>query len=101
MRASELKHIRSRRSSNRSAWPSDAHIVISVQDSGTGIAEDKLQELNSTGAVSSKRGVRSESGTGFGLAMSKDIVAGFGGQITAQSALGKGSTFLISLPRAQ
>ncbi len=84
-----------------SAWPADAQIVISVQDSGTGIAEDKLQELNSTGALLSKRGVRGETGTGFGLAMSKDIVAGFGGQITARSALGKGSTFLISFPRAE
>jgi len=83
------------------AWPSNGQIVIAVQDSGTGIAEDKLGQLNSDVAVSSVRGVRGESGTGFGLSMSRDIVAGFGGQITAQSSLGKGSRFLISLPRAQ
>lgn len=83
------------------AWPSNGQIVISVQDSGTGIAEDKLRELNSTGAVSSARGVRGEAGTGFGLSMSKDIVARFGGQITAQSGFGKGSRFLISMPSAE
>jgi signal transduction histidine kinase len=75
--------------------------VISVKDSGTGIAEGKLQELLATGAASSTRGIRGESGTGFGLSMCKDIVAVFGGQITARSAVGEGSNFLISLPRSE
>lgn len=83
------------------AWSSDGQIVISVRDSGTGIAEDKLQELLSTGAASSTQGMRGEKGTGFGLSMSKDIIGVFGGQITAQSTLGEGSNFFIFLPRGE
>ncbi|HEX5279967.1 MAG TPA: HAMP domain-containing sensor histidine kinase [Micropepsaceae bacterium] len=83
------------------AWPANGQVIISVEDSGTGIAGDKLQELLSSSAPSSTQGVRGETGTGFGLSMCKDIVAGFGGHITAQSVVGEGSRFLISLPRGQ
>ena len=37
-------------------------------------------------------------GTGLGLSTSRNIIEGFGGSLTVQSTLGKGSTFRITLP---
>jgi signal transduction histidine kinase len=83
------------------AWQANGELILSVKDSGTGISEDKLRQLLSGGAASSARGVRGETGTGFGLSMCKDIVARFGGHLTATSVVGQGSEFRLSLPRGE
>lgn len=80
------------------AWQADGAVFLSVKDSGTGIPEDKLRQLLSLGATSSTRGVRGETGTGFGLAMCKDIVTRFHGRLTATSIVGEGSEFRLRLP---
>ena len=38
-------------------------------------------------------------GVGLGLAISRDLARAMGGDLTAQSTLGQGSTFTLSLPR--
>lgn len=71
-------------------------LLIYVTDQGIGIAEDELPFIfdgfRSTAAVSGERG------SGLGLAISRRIVEAHGGQITVQSELGKGSTFVMHLP---
>ncbi len=77
-----------------------ASIVIEVEDSGIGIAEDKLARLfqpfiQADVTTSSRYG-----GTGLGLAISKRLCQLMGGSITATSTLGRGSIFKVELPCA-
>ena len=73
---------------------------INVRDSGPGIAPQHIEKLFTAferlGA--DQRGIE---GAGIGLALSKWLVEAMGGRITAQSALGEGSTFSVELPLAQ
>jgi signal transduction histidine kinase len=69
-------------------------IRIDVTDTGVGIPIDKLDNIFELGTT-----YRPEAGgMGYGLWRSRNIVEGIGGEITAQSFLGKGSTFSILLP---
>jgi len=83
------------------ASQANGELILSVRDSGTGIPENKLHQLLSRGAAASTRGVRGETGTGFGLSMCKDILARFDGRLTATSVVGEGSEFQLHLPRGE
>jgi len=71
------------------------HVVISVQDSGTGMGEETLECLFEP-FYTTKRGGR---GTGLGLATVYGIVSQAGGGINVTSVLGEGSRFRIFLSR--
>jgi signal transduction histidine kinase len=81
------------------ARPSAAEIVISVQDTGTGIApEDQariFEEFQQT-----RSGQRVEASTGLGLTLARQFVELHGGRIWVESEVAKGSTFLFTLPLA-
>jgi signal transduction histidine kinase len=81
-----------------SAWQSEGDIVVSVRDSGFGMAADELGrmfQMYGQGASSDKSQRRS---TGIGLVICKKIVEAHGGRIWVESELGKGSSFYFSLP---
>jgi len=84
--------------SYRSAGEGTMRIVIS--DMGSGIASEKLSRLftpfDRLGAEQS-----AVEGTGLGLALSARIMHAMGGGIGASSAIGRGSTFWVDLPRAE
>lgn len=80
----------------------ESHAVIfCVRDNGVGLAPDMLaQVFTMFTRVESDTG-RAEGGLGIGLALAKGLVELHGGQITARSeGLGKGSEFVVSLPRS-
>ena len=68
-------------------------IILSVKDTGTGIHPEILPRLFSMFVTGS------ETGTGLGLFISKNIVEAHGGKIRGDNNTdGKGSTFIFSLP---
>jgi signal transduction histidine kinase len=72
------------------------HLTIEVIDTGVGIAAAALDQL----LVNDFRSTKRNSGVGLGLAVSRHIAAAHGGAITAESRLGVGSTFRLSVPRS-
>ena len=73
------------------------HVVISVKDTGPGIAEEQLPKLFSEFVQLGSLKQRAR-GTGLGLAICKRLVEAHGGHVGAESTLGKGSTFRVTLP---
>jgi signal transduction histidine kinase len=75
----------------------DGEMRVSVADTGPGIADEDLdrifEEFQQTEA-----GARQQEGTGLGLALSKCFVEMHGGRIWCDSEIGKGSTFVFTLP---
>lgn len=71
-------------------------VVVSVTDTGVGIAEDDLPFIFDT--FYRAQSGEAERGTGLGLAVSRRVVQAHGGKIEVDSTLGKGSTFTVRLP---
>src|ERR1700723_1087707 len=73
-------------------------VRVSVTDTGIGIRpEDQKVIFDEFRQVDGPAGTTQE-GTGLGLAITKRLVEQLGGQISGESALGKGSRFTITLP---
>ncbi len=75
--------------------------IIRVQDTGVGIPEADLPHIFDRFYRVDKARSRETGGTGLGLSIVKQFVLLHGGNITAKSAPGKGSTFVIELPLAE
>ena len=76
-------------------------VQISISDNGVGISADELPLLfERYKQVSSARIVK-QKGTGLGLVICKRIVEAQGGRISAESELGKRTTFSFTLPVAE
>jgi signal transduction histidine kinase len=72
-------------------------VVLRVRDTGYGVAPEDLARLfTKYGRFHRERGIP---GTGLGLYLSKAIVEAHGGSVTASSAIGLGSVFIVQLPR--
>jgi signal transduction histidine kinase/ActR/RegA family two-component response regulator len=82
----------------RAAGPDGERLSVAVSDTGIGIAPDQLDRIfESFTQVDSGRS-RQYGGAGLGLAISRKLARALGGDITAQSQAGKGSTFTLDLP---
>tara|TARA_R110001592_G_scaffold72390_2_gene221100 strand:- start:70362 stop:71702 length:1341 start_codon:yes stop_codon:yes gene_type:complete len=73
-------------------------LIIKVTDEGIGITQQELSKLFTLNAKS-KIGTQQELGSGLGLLLCKDYTEAQGGSISAESELGKGSTFTVCLPQ--
>ncbi|MCD9113831.1 ATP-binding protein [Pseudomonas bijieensis] len=71
---------------------------LAVQDSGIGIAPDKLPLLFQRFSQIDNSATRHYSGTGIGLALVKDLVELMGGEVGVNSEPGRGSCFFVRLP---
>jgi two-component system NtrC family sensor kinase len=73
---------------------SDDMVKITVNDTGSGIPEDKLDKIFLPFFTTKEAG----KGTGLGLSVSYNIIRNLGGSIDVESIPGVGSAFTISLP---
>ncbi|UCG24878.1 MAG: response regulator [Chloroflexota bacterium] len=73
-------------------------LTIDVADSGIGIPEDKIGQVFEAFSQADESTTRNYGGTGLGLPISRQFCRMMGGDLTAASEVGKGSTFTITLP---
>jgi two-component system NtrC family sensor kinase len=79
------------------AWFDEARekLMVSIRDNGTGMAAEILSKIFNL-HYTTKKG-----GHGLGLYNCKAIVEQHGGTLTAESKLGEGTIFTVTLPRIQ
>jgi len=77
---------------------SDEHLVLSVADTGAGIAPAARARLFSKFEQADASMTRRFGGTGLGLAICRELVTIMGGEIEVESILGQGATFTVRLP---
>ena len=75
-------------------------LSLCVTDSGSGIPADKLEAIFEPFVQVNRDYASKHEGTGLGLSISRDLARRMGGDLTVESELGKGSKFVLSLPRA-
>jgi signal transduction histidine kinase len=90
------------------AVPAADALAIHVRDTGRGIApshrdrvfEPFVQETRHEPPQEPPHPVGGDEGVGLGLAISRELARGMGGDLTVESEVGVGSTFTLTLPRA-
>jgi signal transduction histidine kinase len=83
------------------ACEADAKSVrVHVRDTGPGIEPDQLPVIFEAFVQGHRALNRPNEGVGLGLAISRDLARGMGGDVTVQTELGVGSSFTLELPRA-
>ncbi|NWO07861.1 MAG: PAS domain S-box protein [Alteromonadaceae bacterium] len=78
--------------------PRAGEVVILVEDTGIGIAPDRLSRIFEPFTQADASMTRRFGGTGLGTTIARQLTELMGGQISATSEPGEGSTFRVSLP---
>ena len=73
-------------------------VSIEVADTGIGIPADKLESIFEEFEQVDASSTRAHGGSGLGLAIARRLARLMGGELQAQSTLGAGSTFTLTLP---
>jgi PAS domain S-box-containing protein len=73
-------------------------MTVRVADTGLGIADQNLEKIFNPFEQEDQSESRRYEGLGLGLAISREVAVKHGGSLTVESALGKGSTFILEIP---
>lgn len=84
-----------------SAQVYEQHVELSVTDTGLGMTEQQVQHVFEPRIKTSLKGTAGERGTGLGLVLCKRFVDMNHGEIRVRSKEGQGTTFTVTLPKAQ
>jgi signal transduction histidine kinase len=80
---------------------SDHEVAISVSDTGIGIPAQQMERIFEPFVQAERALHTGDQGVGLGLAISRQLARAMGGTLTVESAVGVGSTFTLTLPRAR
>ncbi len=75
-------------------WSEAENVLVSVSDSGCGIPDEIQKRIFEPFFTTKEVG----KGTGLGLSISYDIIRKHGGEITVESEVGRGTSFIVRLP---
>jgi signal transduction histidine kinase len=76
-------------------------VAIIVSDTGHGIPAARLDSIFEPFVQIDARLTRRQEGVGLGLAISRDLARGMNGDLSAESELGRGSKFILTLPKGR
>jgi two-component system, OmpR family, phosphate regulon sensor histidine kinase PhoR len=80
--------------------PDHYHLSLVVADTGVGIPQEELERVFERFYRADASRARATGGFGLGLAIVRDLVQAMGGVVTAESEVGQGSRFRVTLPIA-
>ena len=75
-------------------------LAFHVSDTGIGIPAGQIDSIFDPFVQVNARFTRTEEGIGLGLAISRELARGMGGDLSVETEVGVGSTFTLTLPRA-
>ncbi len=78
----------------------DGQLLIEVEDTGIGIASDRVSAIFQPFYQADRSTARRYGGSGLGLSISAGLASALGGSIDVRSEFGKGTVFSLSLPLA-
>ncbi|MFC7395379.1 HAMP domain-containing sensor histidine kinase [Scopulibacillus cellulosilyticus] len=84
-----------------SLWKKQNQVLVRISDSGIGISQEDAQHIFERFFKADKSRNRVRGGNGLGLSIVKKIVDMHKGTIQVDSELGKGTAFIITLPKTQ
>jgi len=79
------------------AWQ-EAHVALTVRDTGVGITPEDLPHVFDRFYRSERARARTYEGSGIGLALVRELVTMHGGSVAVASEVDKGTTFTVSIP---
>jgi len=78
---------------------SDSRVVTEVRDTGVGIPANKLADIFEPFVQVDRGYAANRQGAGLGLAISRELARGMGGELSVKSEVDKGSVFSVELRR--
>jgi len=83
------------------AYQKTGHAIIEVEDSGIGMAPEKVEDLFRPFRQASEGVAREYEGTGLGLAVAQEAVEQMNGSIEVETEKGKGTTVRVRMPKEE